>query len=460
MFRYALLFLVKAKIVFIGAGSTVFALNILRDICWYQGLSDIELVLFDIDSERLQTTLKASRHLLSQVEGTRNLTARATTDRADALKGARFVLVMFQIGGYRPGTVRDFDIPKKYGLRQTIGDTLGIGGIMRGLRTIAVLDNLTMEMERLCPHALLINYANPMAMNCWALGEWERGASVGLCHSIPITTEQLAADLQLPCEELNYVVAGINHLAFYLKLEHNGRDLYPDLHAFMKSSRFPPKRDMVGGVDMVDHTRYELLRHTGYFVTESSEHLAEYLPYFIKSSHPDLVTRFSIPLDEYPRRCEAQIVEWNRLREQLEEEGGDGSGSMGLEIKRSNDYGVQIIESIINDNPREVYCNVRNDGSIANLPSNAVVEVPCVVRRSGVLPTRVGEIPPHLAGLMRTNINVQELTVRAALEKRRDYVYHAAMLDPHTAAELSLDDIRRMVDELLAAHGDFLGWLA
>lgn len=444
----------KDKIVFIGAGSTVFALNILRDMCWYQELVDIEVVLFDIDNERLQTTLRASQRLLSQIDSKRDMTVRAATDRADALKDARFVLVMFQIGGYRPGTTRDFDIPKKYGLRQTIGDTLGVGGVMRGLRTIAALDGLTIEMERLCPNALLINYANPMAMNCWALAEWNRGAAVGLCHSVPITTEQLADDLQLPHEEINYLVAGINHLAFYLKLEHNGRDLYPDLHAFMESARFPPKRAMVGGVDMVDHTRYELMRHTGYFVTESSEHLAEYLPYFIKSSHPDLITRFSIPLDEYPRRCEAQIAEWRQLQEQLE------AGSAELEIKRSNDYGVQIIESIINDNPREVYCNVRNEGSIANLPSNAVVEVPCMVRRSGVLPTRVGALPPHLAGLMRTNISVQELTVRAALEKRRDYVYHAVMLDPHTAAELPLDNIRQMVDELLDAHSDFLEWLA
>lgn len=440
------------RITFIGAGSTVFALNLLKDICWYDSLTDIDIVLFDIDADRLSTTLTASRHLLKKADPKRRLEVRATTDRDEALRNADFVLVMFQIGGYKPGTVRDFDIPKKYGLRQTIADTLGIGGIMRGLRTISALDRLSLDMERLCPRALLINYANPMAMNCWALAEWNRVACVGLCHSIPLTTEQLAADLEVPPQELNYVVAGINHLAFYLTLEHNGRDVYPDLHAFMDSSRFPPRRE-VAGAHMVDHVRYELMRRTGYFVTESSEHLAEYLPYFIKSTHPELIARFSIPLDEYPRRCEAQISEWHQLRERLE------AGNADIPITCSNDYGMQIVDSMLNDTVRQVYGNLRNDGSIPNLPSEAVVEVPCSVSRSGVLPTRLPSIPPHLAALMRTNINVQELTVRAAIEKKRDYVYHAAMLDPHTATELSLDDIRRMVDELLTAHSDFLDWV-
>ena len=440
------------KITFVGAGSTVFALNLLKDICSYGSLADIEVALFDIDAERLQTTLTVARRLLQQIDGGRAVTVSATADRERALRDAHFVLVMFQIGGYEPATVRDFEIPKKYGLRQTIGDTLGIGGIMRGLRTIAVLDGLSADMGRLCPNALLINYANPMAINCWALAEWNRVRCVGLCHSVPITTEQLAEDVRLPHEEIDYVVAGINHLAFYLKLEHRGRDLYPDLRAFMNSDRFPPRRAMVGDVDMVDHLRYELMRHTGYFVTESSEHLSEYLPYFIKRGYPQLVERFSIPLDEYPRRCRAQIAEWRQLRAELE--GGGGR----MEIERSNDYGISIIDSVINNTSRQVYGNVRNDGSILNLPSDAVVEVPCVVSRIGLLPTRVGAIPPHLAALMQTNINVQRLTVRAALEKRREYVYHAAMLDPHTAAELPLDDIRAMVDELLDAHSDFVQW--
>lgn len=443
----------KRKIVLVGAGSTVFALNLLRDICSYDTLVDIELVFFDIDNERLNTTLRASQYLLAQIDSARHLTVRATTERDDALRRADFVLVMFQIGGYDPGTIRDFEIPRKYGVQQTIGDTLGVGGVMRGLRTIAALDDLSADMERLCPYALLINYANPMAMNCWALAALGRVECIGLCHSIPITTEQLATDLQLPHQELDYLVAGINHLAFYLKLEHQGRGLYPDLYAFMESPRFPPKRPVVGGAAMVDHTRYELMRQTGYFVTESSEHLAEYLPYFIKTAHPEFITRYSIPLDEYPRRCEAQIAEWRQLREQLE------TGSAKLEISRSNDYGAQIIESILNDTVRRVYCNVRNDGSISNIQSDAVVEVPCLVDRGGVLATRIGVLPAHLAALMRTNINVQELTVRAALEKKREYVYHAVMLDPHTAAELSMEEIRNMVDELLEAHSDFLGGL-
>ena len=438
----------RQKIVFVGAGSTVFSLNLLRDICAYEAMCDIEIVLFDIDAVRVQTTLRAAQNLIAHTSG-RAMTVRATTERAEALAGAHFVLVMFQIGGYEPATVRDFEIPKRYGLRQTIGDTLGIGGIMRGLRTIPALGVLTQEMVHLCPDALLINYANPMAINCWALAEWNRVAFVGLCHSIPITTEELASDLQIAVEEIDYLVAGINHLAFYLRLEHRGRNLYPDLHAFMKSERFPPRRKM-GSAQMVDRVRYELMRRTGYFVTESSEHVAEYVPYFIKRGYPELVARFDIPLDEYPRRCKEQIADWQQLRTQLEE------GQMDMEIKHSNDYGIQIVESMINGTVREVYGNVRNGGSITNLPSNAIVEVPCVVGRTGVHQSLVGALPPHLAGMMRTNISVQEMTVRAAIEHRRDCVYHAALLDPHTAAELSIDDIYKMVDELLVAHADLV----
>jgi len=437
------------KITFIGAGSTIFALTILKDICAELSLSGIEIVLYDIDKARLTSTLQASEHLLAQISAGRAITVRATDERSDALRNARFVLVMFQIGGYRPSTVTDFEIPKKYGLRQTIADTLGIGGIMRGLRTIAALDDLTREMVTIAPDALLINYANPMAINCWALAEWQRTPFVGLCHSIPITTEQLADDLRLPAEEIRYLVAGINHLAFYLKLEHKGRNLYPDLHAFMQSERFPPRRAM-GSREMVDHLRYELMRRTGYFVTESSEHLSEYLPYFIKHAHPELIARFGIPLDEYPLRCEEQIAEWQARRTLLE------SGKAELEIAVSNDYGVRIIDSIINDTTRTVYCNVRNNGSITNLPEEAIVEVPCTVHKDGVLQRDIGALPPHLAALMRTNINVQELTARAALDGTRDYVYHAAMLDPHTAAELTIDEIYAMVDELLEAHAPLL----
>ena len=455
------------KIVFIGAGSTVFALTLLNDLCAIKTLDAGEIVLFDIDDRRLQTTLTVAKRLLSKNtdEKSHKLSARATLDRDDALRDADFVLVMFQIGGYRPATVIDFEIPKRYGLRQTIGDTLGIGGIMRGLRSIPVLRELADDMHRLCPQALLINYANPMAINCWGLAD--TGIRfIGLCHSVPHTNHELAEDLGIPHTELQYLVAGINHLAFYLKLERDGEDLYPKLRAFMETGlnntsesdppgRFPPRRHWVKGKAMVDHLRYELMNRTGYFVTESSEHLAEYLPYFIKRTAPELLERYRIPLDEYPRRCEEQIAEWEELEQRLlkgveNDEGMENTDASGL----SDDYGMRIVDSISNNTVRRVYANVCNDGIISNLPARAIVEVPCLVDGNGVQPTRIGALPPQLAALMRSNINVQELTARAAIEKRRDYVYHAAMLDPHTAAELTIDQIKAMVDELLEAHRD------
>ena len=442
-------FAMKQRITFVGAGSTIFALTLLRDICAYRSLVDIEIILFDLDSKRLESTYRVALQLLKQVEPARNIHVRATLERNEALQDANFVLVMFQIGGYRPSTVLDFEIPKKYGLRQTIGDTLGIGGIMRALRTIPILLELTAELQRLAPNALLINYANPMAMNCRALALAGNVAAVGLCHSIPITTQQLADDLQLPLNEIDYLVAGINHLAFYLRLEHKGQDLYPALRAFMNSKRFPPHRPTIGK-DMVDHLRYELMDRVGYFVTESSEHLSEYLPWFIKRNYQELVEQYQLPLDEYPRRCEAQIAEWQELQKQLAKD------SAALEISKSNDYGIQIIESIINNHPRKVYANLPNRDSIRNLPYEAIVEIPALVDGIGPQPTQIGELPPQLAALIQSNINVQELTARAAVERRREYVYHAAMMDPHTAAELSLDEIYAMVDELLEAHGDYI----
>ncbi len=439
----------KQRITFVGAGSTVFALTLLRDICAYKSLVDIEIVLYDIDSRRLQTTYSIATQLLKQVKPARNIQVRATLSRNEALQDTNFVLVMLQIGGYRPSTVFDFEIPKKYGLRQTIGDTLGIGGIMRALRTIPVLLGLAEELQRVAPKALLINYANPMAMNCRALALAGKVTTVGLCHSIPITTQQLADDLQLPVNEIDYLVAGINHLAFYLRLEHKGQDLYPALQAFMNSKRFPPRRPTIGK-DMIDHLRYELMSRFGYFVTESSEHLSEYLPWFIKRNYPELVERYQLPLDEYPRRCEVQIAEWQELQKQLAQD------NALLEISKSNDYGIQIIESIINNHSRRVYANLPNRGSIRNLPYEAIVEIPTLVDGIGLQPTQIGDLPAQLAALIHSNINVQELTARAAVERRREYVYHAAMLDPHTAAELSLDEIRAMVDELLEAHGDYI----
>lgn len=430
-------------------GSTIFALTILKDICAADSIRDITIFLYDIDSNRLQDTVNIAQRLLARIDKRRNITAHATQNRDTALKDASFVLVMFQIGGYIPATVTDFEIPKKYGLRQTIGDTLGIGGIMRGLRTIPALLPLCAAMQKLCPQALLINYANPMAMNCAAIAAQGAVSYIGLCHSIPITTEQLADDLRIPHNEIDYVVAGINHLAFYLKLSHRGTDLYPRLHAFMDSAEFPPQRTWTKR-PMVDHVRYELMRRTEYFVTESSEHLSEYAPWFIKRTYPELIERFQIPLDEYPQRCREQIADWQEIRQQI------ATDSAALQITQSNDYGIRIIDSMLNNNERTVYCNIQNNGYITNLPADAIVEIPCVVNGDGIHPQQIGALPRHLAAIMQTNINVQLLTVQAALEKKREHIYHAALLDPHTAAELSIDDIYALVDELLHAHREFI----
>jgi alpha-galactosidase len=347
---------------------------------------------------------------------------------------------MIQVAGYRPGTVTDFEIPRKFGLRQTIADTLGIGGIMRALRTIPVLLDMCRDMERLCPDVVHLNYVNPMAMNCWALYEASKVRTIGLCHSVQHTAEELAHDIGVPVEEINYVVAGINHVAFFLRFERNGQDLYPEIRRVIDEGRVPDW----------NRVRYDLFTRLGYFVTESSEHFSEYCPWYIKEGREDLIKKFNIPLDEYPRRCETQIAEWQKLRTELE--GSDRP----LEIRRSVEYGSRIIQSLETGTPRVVYGNVANHDLIENLPAGCCVEVPCVVDKNGVQPVRIGRIPTQLAALMQTNINVQALTVEAILTGNRDRIYQAAMFDPHTAAELDLDQIRALVDDLLATHGDWI----
>jgi alpha-galactosidase len=340
-----------------------------------------------------------------------------------------------QVGGYRPATVTDFELPKRFGLRQTIGDTLGIGGIMRGLRTIPVLLDVCRDMEDLCPDALLLQYVNPMAMLCWAAARGSSIKTVGLCHSVQGTAGELAADLHIPPGELEFVCAGINHLAFYLELRHAGRDVYPEL------------RDKVDVPDW-NRVRYEVLRHFGYFCTESSEHLAEYVPWFIKQALPELVDEFNVPLDEYPRRCETQIAEWGRLRASLE-------AGEPLTVRRSNEYGAEVIHALETGEPFAFNGNVMNEGLIDNLPA-CCVEVPCIADGRGITPQPVGSLPPQLAALIQTNVNVQGLAVEAALSGKREHVYHAAMLDPHTAAELPLRQIHDLVDLLLEAHGELV----
>ncbi len=428
------------KIVFIGAGSTVFAKNLMGDLLGFPELANSTLMLMDINEERLRTS-KIVAHKVARALGA-NPVIEATTDRREALKGADYVICMIQVAGYKPGTVIDFEIPKKYGLRQTIADTLGIGGIMRALRTIPVLVDICRDMEELCPHALFINYVNPMVMNQWALSRATPIKTVGLCHSVPHTAHELAKDIGVPDEDINYLVAGINHMAFYLKFErkNTGEDLYPLIRQVLDEGRVPP----------ANQVRYEMFKRLGYFVTESSEHFSEYVPWFIKRDRADMIERFNIPLDEYIRRCEVQIEGWNLMRHELEDEGKE------ITINRSVEYGSLIVHSMETGIPRTIYGNVPNTGIITNLPTGCSVEVPCLVDANGIQATHIGALPPHLAALMQTNINVQSLTVEAALTGKREHIYHAAMLDPHTAAELSLDQIWSLVDELIEAHGSYL----
>jgi len=425
------------KTVFLGAGSTVFARNLLGDILGYEELTGSEIVLHDIDPQRLSTSELVARRVCETLRAPAKVTA--TTDRRAALDGADYVINMIQVGGYEPCTVTDFEVPKHFGLRQTIGDTLGIGGIMRGLRTIPVLLAMCTDMEELCPDVWFLNYTNPMAINCRAINRASRIRTVGLCHSVQGTAFELSLDLGIPYSEIDYLAAGINHMAFYLKFEHHGEDLYPRLQALAESGEVPKN----------NRVRYEILRRLGYFVTESSEHFAEYVPWFIKRDRADLIDRFNIPLDEYPRRCIAQIAGWEAERARLERD-------VAIDIRPSFEYAATIIRGIETGKPRVVYGNVSNDWLVDDLPIGCTVEVPCLVDGNGLQPTRIGSLPPQIAALIRTNVNVQELTVEAALTGRVEHIYHAAMLDPHTSAELDLDQIESLVDAMLLAHGEWI----
>ncbi len=464
------------KITFIGAGSTVFAKNLMGDILSFPELQDVTLSLHDIDEERLRTSAIVA-HKTAEALGA-NPKIEVTADRRAALDGADYAISMFQVGGYKPATVVDFEVPKKYGLRQTIADTLGIGGIMRGLRTIPVLLDMCHDMEELCPDVTFLQYVNPMVMNCWAISRATKIKTVGLCHSVQGTAGELARDIKVPLSEIDYVCAGINHMAFYLRFQHKGEDLYPRIRQVLEAGR-APRSNLV---------RYEMFKRLGYFVTESSEHFAEYVPWFIKRDRPDLIEEFNIPLDEYITRCETQIAEWKEMRTVLEDPDPNAMGKYERQrieerlaklekkdperaamfrehlkerlesntVQRSNEYGSLIIHSMETGEPCVIYGNVPNRGIIDNLPEGCTVEVPCLVDKNGVQPTHIGALPPHLAALMQTNLNVQALTVEAALTGKREHIYHAAMLDPHTAAELSLEQIWNLVDDLIEAHGDWL----
>lgn len=431
------------KIAMIGAGSTVFMKNLVGDILSEPILKDCEIRLMDIDEKRLATSRVVAERIAAAVNAQPKITA--TTDRRRALEDADYVVLMIQVAGYKPGTVTDFEVPKKHGLRQTIADTLGVGGIMRGLRTAPVLIDIARDMEELCPNALMLQYVNPMAINCAALSRLTpKIRTVGLCHSVQGTAKELAEDIGVEPSEIRYLCAGINHMAFYLKFERKRpdgsvEDLYPRIRRVIEQGRVPDW----------NRVRYEVFRHFGYFVTESSEHFSEYVPWFIKRDRPDLIEEFNIPLDEYISRCERQIARWENEEKEL-------TTNAKMEVTPTHEYAARIMLAETTGEPIVINGNVENRGHIDNLPEGTCVEVPCLVDHNGVQPIRVGKLPPQLAALMQTNINVQELTVEAIITGSREHAKHAAMLDPHTAAELSLAQISDLVDDLLEAHGDWV----
>lgn len=428
------------KVTFIGAGSTIFAKNILGDIMLCESIRDAEFALYDIDGGRLEES-KLVIDALNKKYNENRATVKCylgVENRNAALSGADFVVNAIQVGGYEPCTVIDFEIPKKYGLQQTIADTLGIGGIFRALRTIYVMKDIAKDMEEVCPKAWLLNYTNPMAMITGYMQRYTNVKTIGLCHSVQVCSKDLLKALDIQADGFIDKIAGINHMAWLLEItDMQGNDLYPEIR-----KRAAEKNAAGVHNDMV---RYEYIKHLGYYCTESSEHNAEYNPFFIKPNYPELIEKFNIPIDEYIRRCKEQIAGWKKQRDELMN-GGD------VVHERSREYGSRIIEAIVTNKPYKFGGNVKNTGLITNLPGEACVEVPCIADGTGINPVVIGDLPPQLAAMNRTNINPQLLTIEAAATGKREHIYHAAMLDPHTAAVLSIDDIVAMCDELYEAH--------
>ena len=454
-----------AKIVFMGAGSSVFAKNIIGDCMFREALQDAEVALYDIDGDRLKESLMLLENLNKNINQNRmKITGYlGVANRKKALKNATFVVNAIQVGGYEPSTVIDFEIPKKYGLRQTIADTLGIGGIFRGLRTIPVMLDFARDMEEVCPNAWFLNYTNPMAMLTGAMLRATSIKTVGLCHSVQVVADSLLYSLNyenfveqynqgISLNDLGYrcKVAGINHMAWLLEITKDGKDIYPRLRKeaakFVTQNRGKLEKPEECGANLV---RLEMLNKFGYYVTESSEHNAEYAAFWIKDKYPELVREFGIPLDEYPRRCINQIARWKKQYQELLQD-----GNITHELTR--EYGSGIMNAIVTNHPYQIGGNVLNHGFIENLPADAVVEVPCLVDGNGVQGTHVGRLPVQCAAMNMTNINVQLLTIEAALTQKKEHIYQAAMLDPHTASELSIDDIVSLCNDLIKAHGDML----
>ncbi|SFO88938.1 alpha-glucosidase/alpha-galactosidase [Salibacterium halotolerans] len=427
------------KVTFIGAGSTVFAKNILGDCIVSPKLQHLEIALYDIDKKRLHESEQMLIHLTRKYNSKIEITVY--DDRKTALHGASYVINAIQVGGYDPSTIIDFEVPKKYGLEQTIGDTNGIGGLFRNLRTIPVMLNIAKDMREVCPEALFMNYTNPMSALTKVMTEYGGIHTVGLCHSVQMCVPELFQLLDMDDTGVTSKIAGINHMAWLLEVQRDGVDLYPEIKRRAKEKQKKSHDDMV---------RLDMMEKFGYYLTESSEHNAEYYPFYIKRNYPKQIERFNIPLDEYPRRCVAQLNEWEKRRDEFVE-------NDQLTHERSKEYASYMIEAMEHNEPMTIGGNVMNHNRlIPNLPEDACVEVSCVVDASGITPEYAGKLPQQLAALNRNAINTQIMSVEAAITGKKEHVYQAAMLDPHTAAELSPDDIIALCDELIERHGNWL----
>ncbi|WP_251390723.1 alpha-glucosidase/alpha-galactosidase [Mediterraneibacter agrestimuris] len=451
------------KITFLGAGSTVFAKNVLGDCMQTDALREFEYALYDIDEIRLDESYQMLSILNKNINSGK-AKIKKYTDRIEALRGAKYVINAIQVGGYDPCTITDFKIPEKYGLRQTIGDTVGIGGIFRALRTIPVMLEFVRDMEKVCPDALFLNYTNPMAMLTMAMLKSSPVRTIGICHSVQVCVPQLLYRLGLPQDGVRYKIAGINHMAWLLEVTRNGEDYYPEIKKRAETGPIikPYTKDMLKDYPQLlypeyeftpekhdDLVRFEIMKQFGYYVTESSEHNAEFMPYFIKKNHPELIEKYQIPLNEYLRRCKIQIEHWNSLRDKL-------VCDVNLTHGRTHEYPSYILEALETGKPFTFAGNVMNHGLIDNLPQDCCVEVTCVADQGKIQPCVVGSLPHQLAALNMGNIGMQQLTVDAALTGKKEYIYQAAMLDPHTSSELTIDEIRSMVDEMIEAHGTWL----
>ena len=442
-----------AKITFMGAGSSIFAKNVLGDCMYSDSLADSQIALYDIDAGRLEESRQMIELLNKNINGAKTTVTAylGVENRQAALKNADFVVNAIQVGGYEPSTVIDFDIPNKYGLRQTIADTIGIGGIFRALRTIPVMLDFARDMEKVCPNAWLLNYTNPMSALTGAMLRYTDVKTIGLCHSVQVCSKSLLETLDMEYDEkiIRDHIAGINHMGWLLKITRDGKDIYPEIKAKAAEKMLEWRAATNKDDKSKNMTRLQMMQNFGYYITESSEHMAEYMPYWIKKQYPGLIDEFNIPLDEYPRRCIEQIKNWKKQSKELLE-------NPSLTHKRSNEYGSTIMNAILTNIPAQIGGNVLNNGLISNLPAEAIVEVPCLINANGIQGCHVGALPEQLAALNRTSINVHLLTIEAAMTGKKEHIYHAAMLDPHTRAELTLDEIRNMCDEMIEAHGNMM----